>query len=238
MRRSTRLSLISGVATLLLLSLVAAPAQAQSRYTDAGATNKVSIGATVQPGISVPVGTLDDGDEAGLGFALRAGIDIIYPLSTDLSILLGAGLDSRNLGIREDSLLDPRSGNVQYLFVEPGISYSSIGLSLNIGIPMSGTEPVARSVGFNGDLDATIEVASENIEMLLEPRLSGSLVLMDEKSYWLGIKIGVGLPLNELYKKEFQRSEEFDDGRTLVGSTSPLSAHLGLTFQFGLFDAF
>lgn len=238
MRRSTRLSLISGLAALLLLSLATVPSLAQSRYTDAGATNKFSIGVTVQPGISVPIGTLDDEDEAGLGFAIRAGIDIIYPLSPDLSVLLGAGLDSRNLGVREDSLLDPRFGNVQYLYVEPGISYSSIGLSLNVGIPMSGTQPVARGVGFSGDLDATNEVASENIEMLLEPRLTGTLVLMDSKAYWLGIKIGVGLPLNDLFKEEAQRLEEFDDGRTLIGSTSPLSAHLGLTFQFGLFDAF
>ena len=238
MSRSTRTGLIAGLAALLLMPLLTLDLSAQSRYTDAGATNKFSIGPSVLPGISVPIGTLDDEDEAGLGFAVRLGIDITYPLSTDLSMLLGTGLDIRNLGVREDSLLDPRFGSVQYFYVEPGISYSSIALSLNVGVPMSGTEPVARAVGFDGDLDATNDIDSENLEMLLEPRLTGNLVLMDEKAYWLGLKVGVGLPLNDLYKEAFQRAEEFDDGRTLVGSTSPLSAHLGVTFQFGLFDAF
>lgn len=227
------------LAAVLALLLGSVAAEAQSRYTDAGATNKFSIGVTAQPGISVPVGTLDSLDEAGLGFAFRGGLEIVYPFSVDLSGLLSVGLDMRSLGVREDTLLDPRSGSVQYLFFEPGISYASIALSLNIGLPMSGTQPTPRGTGFTGDLDATEDVPSENLEMLLEPRLSGTLVLMDEKAYWLGLKIGVGFPLNDLYKAESQRDPDDDSsGYTLIGSTSPLSAHLGATFQFGLFDAF
>ncbi|MCE2503083.1 MAG: hypothetical protein J4G05_03345 [Chlorobi bacterium] len=72
---------------------------------------------------------------------------------------------------------------------------------------------------------------------MLVPRLNGTLILIDQESYWHGLDISVGLPLNTLYKEEFQRTEE-ENGRTLVPSTSPFSAHLGLTFQFGLFNAF
>ncbi len=232
-----------GAATLftaglaLLLVVMTPAASGQSRYTEAGATSKFSIGVGVAPGLSVPIGTLDTEDEAGLGFALRAGLNMTYPLSTEMAAFLNLGLDSRNLGVKEDSLLDPRFGNVQYLFIQPGFSYSSLGLSLNIGLPMSATTPVART-SQDVDLDATEEVAKENIEMLLEPRLNGTLVLMDEESYWLGLDISVGLPLNQLFTEEYARTEEVDDGRTLVGSTSPFAAHLGLTFQFGLFDAF
>ena len=230
--------------TVLSLSILAfsmcciSGVYAQSRYTDAGATAKFSIGAGVAPGISLPIGTLDDGDEAALGFALRAGLNITYPLSTEIGTFLNAGIDIRNPGVKEDSLLDSRYYSVTYLFIQPGFSYSSLGLSLNIGIPMSASQPVPRIAGSNVGVDETQEVATDALELLLEPRLNGTLSLMDEESYWLGLDISLGLPLNKLYKEEFQRPEEIDDGRTLVPSTSPFTAHLGLTFQFGLFDAY
>ena len=229
-------TLFTAAVALLLIGMVPT-AEGQSRYTEAGATSKFSIGVGVAPGIAVPIGTLDSLDEAGLGFAIRAGLNMTYPLSTELAAFLNLGLDSRNIGVKEDTLLDPRIGNVQYFFIQPGFSYSSIGISLNVGLPLSATTPVARN-NPDVDLDATEEVAKENIEMLLEPRLSGLLVLMDEDAYWLGLDISVGLPLNTLFTEEYSRPEEDDDGRTLVGSTSPLSAHFGVTFQFGLFDAF
>ena len=210
---------------------------AQSRYTEAGATSKFSVGIGLAPGIALPLGTLDKEDDPALGFAFRGGVNITYPVSTEMAVMLNAGLDMRNPGVKEDSLLDSRFYNVSYFYVQPGISYSSLGLSLNIGIPMSGSEPVPRNQPGAG-IDDTRDLESEQYELLLEPRLNGTLTLMDEEAYWLGLDISVGLPLNKLYKEEFQRTEENDDGRTLVGSTSPFATHLGLTFQFGLFDAF
>lgn len=221
----------------ILFAATIGEAEAQSRYTEAGATSKFSIGVGVAPGLAVPIGTLDSLDDAGLGFAIRAGVNMTYPLSTELAAFLNLGLDSRNLGVKEDTLLDPRFGNVQYFFIQPGFAYSSIGLSVNIGLPMSATTPVARN-NPDVDLDATEEVAKENIEMLVEPRLNGTLTLMDEEAYWLGLDISVGFPVSKLFTEEYARPEEIDDGRTLIGSTSPFSAHLGLTFQFGLFDAY
>lgn len=238
MRSTVGAGTLFSVALALLLIGMVPTADGQSRYTESGATAKFSIGVGVAPGIAIPIGTLDSLDEAGLGFAIRAGVNMTYPLSTDLAAFLNLGLDSRNIGVKEDTLLDPRMGNVQYFFIQPGFSYSSIGISLNVGLPMSGTEPLPRQPGSNVDLDGTQEVPKDRIEMLLEPRLNGTLVIMDEEAYWLGLDISVGLPINELYKEKWQRLEEVDDGRTLVGSTSPLSAHFGVTLQFGLFDAF
>ena len=228
--------------TFLLLVLIPAfflyrtlDTVAQTRYIGAGATLKFSIGAGVAPGISLPIGTLDKEDDSALGFALRGGLNVRYPFSTEMAVFLNTGIDIRNPGVKEDSLLDPRFYNVSYFYIQPGIWYSSLGLSLNIGIPMSGSEPVPRDSGVR--VDDTRDIASDMYELLLEPRLNGTLILMDEESYWLGLDISVGLPLNTLYKEEFQRTEE-ENGRTLVPSTSPFSAHLGLTFQFGLFNAF
>lgn len=224
---------------LVFSACFASNVEAQSRYTEAGATSKFSVGVGVAPGISLPVGTLDTEDEAALGFALRAGLNITYPLSTEISTFLNTGIDIRNPGVKEDSLLDARFYSVTYLYVQPGISYSSLGLSLNIGIPMSASEPKPRTAGSNVSVDETQEVATDALELLLEPRLNGTLTLIDEDSYWLGLDISLGLPLNKLYKEEFQRPVEVDlDGRTLVPATSPFTAHLGLTFQFGLFDAY
>lgn len=212
---------------------------AQTRYTDAGARSKFSVGLGVLPGISLPIGKLDDEDAAALGFALRAGLNVTYPFSTEMAAFFNAGLDIRNPGIKEDSLLDSRYYSVTYFAIQPGISYSSIGLSLLVGIPMSGSEPVPRVPGQDVAVDATQDVPKDVLEMLIEPRLSGTLALMDEEAYWLGLDISVGLPLTKLYKEEYQRSEEDDgSGRTLVPATSPLSVNLGLTFQFGLFDTF
>ena len=237
-RRTTALSAFLFL-TIVLWHTCGSIASGQSRYTDAASTSMFSIGVGVAPGIALPIGTLDDDDEPAPGFALRAGLNITYPLSIDLATFLNAGIDMRSVGVREDTLLDPRMTSVQYFYIQPGISYSSLGLSLNVGIPLSGSEPMPRTAGSNVDLDATQDIPSEQLELLLEPRLNGTLVLMDSESYWLGLDISVGLPLNKLYKEEYQRDPEVDlDGRTLVGTTSPFTAHLGLTFQFGLFDAF
>lgn len=240
MREFARRHLSSGLLLLggfLFVLAAVTEASAQTRYTNAGATSKFSIGPSFAPGIALPTGTLDDGDDAGLGFAWRGGVSIVYPLSTDMSAFLHAGFDSRDLGVREDTLLDPRFSSVQYLFVQPGFSFSSIGLSLNVGIPMSGSEPTARPAG-TPDPETDNEVATENIEMLLEPRLNGTLVLMNEVDYWLGLDISFGFAINSLFKEDFQRPVEVDDGRTRIGESTHFTVHLGATFQFGLFDAF
>lgn len=229
---------LSAFSLLVMIALGSLTTFAQSRYTDAGSTSQFSIGIGAAGGFTTPLGDLDETDEAALGFGFRGGVNITYPFTNELSGFLNAGLDVRNLGVKEDSSLDARFYNAQYFFVQPGISYSSIGLSLNIGVPVSASQPVPSLPGV--DPDATMEVATETLELLLEPRLNGTLVLMDNKTYWLGVDISVGFPLNKLYKEEFQRPKDqlLDDGRTLVPSTAPFAAHLGLTFQFGLFDTF
>lgn len=231
-----RISLSTVAAALLVLGSF--NAMGQSRYTDAGSTSKFSIGLGIAPGIAVPIGTLDEGDGAGLGFAFRGGLNATLPISNEFSVFFNTGLDVRNLGVKEDTLLDSRFYKAQYFYIQPGISYSSLGLSLNIGLPLSGSEPVPRIPGLNVPTDQTADVKSDVYEMLIEPRLNGTLVLLNDELYWLGLDISVGLPLNTLYKEEFQRPEEIDDGRTLVPGAKALSAHLGLTFQFGLFDTF
>lgn len=232
-----RISLLA-VAAASLLVLGSAGAAAQSRYTDAGATSKFSLGLGVAPGIAVPIGTLDEGDGAGLGFAFRGGLNATLPLSNEFSVFLNTGIDMRNLGVKEDTLLDSRFYQAQYFYIQPGISYSSLGISVNIGVPMGGSEPVPRFTGHSVPVDQTQDVDAEAYELMIEPRLNGTLVLMDAEDYWLGLDISVGLPLNTLYKEEFHRPEAIDDGRTLVPAAKALSAHLGLTFQFGLFDSF
>ena len=229
-------SLFAVAASLLILGTFTT--QAQTRYTDAGSTSKFSIGIGAAPGISVPIGTLDQGDAAALSVAFRGGLNMTYPFSTEMSAFFNAGLDDRNLGVKEDTLLTARNYNVQYFFVQPGISYSSIGLSVNIGIPLSASEPVPRLPGLNVPVDSTQDVPTEQLNLLIEPRLNGTLTLMDNENYWLGLDLSVGIPVTALYKKDYQRPEEIDDGRTLIPATKPLTAHLGLTFQFGLFDAF
>lgn len=231
-----RISLSTIAAALMVIGSVTAAAQ--SRYTDAGATSKFSVGIGIAPGVSLPIGTLDEGDESGLGFAFRGGLNATYPISNEFSAFLNTGLDVRNLGVKEDTLLDSRFYKVQYFFIQPGISYSSLGLSLNIGVPLSGSQPTPRIPGLDVPVDLTQDVESDVFEMLIEPRLNGTLVLIDDASYWLGLDISVGLALNALYKEEFQRPKEIDDGRTLVPASQALSIHLGGTFQFGLFDTF
>ncbi len=225
------------LASMFLCFVVVTTADAQTRYTNSGATSKFSIGLGFAPGIALPTGTLDDGDDAGLGFAWRGGVNITYPLSTNVSGWLNVGLDSRDLGVREDTLLDPRFGSFRYLFIQPGFSYSSIGLSVNIGLPMSGTEPTPRPSG-SPDPETSRDIESENIRMLIEPRLSGILTLMNEPDYWLGLDVSVGFAVSKLYQDDFIRPEEVDDGRTRIGEGSSFTAHIGATFQFGIFDAF
>lgn len=230
---------LSAFTAVFMIALGSLTVLAQTRYTDAGSTSKFSIGIGAAGGFAVPLGDLDENDEAALGFAFRGGVNITYPFTTEMSAHLNAGLDIRNLGVKEDSSLDARFYNAQYFFVQPGISYSSIGLSLNIGVPVSASQPVPVFPGLPvTDPDATVEVPTETLELLLEPRLNGTLVLLNNEMLWLGVDISVGFPLNKLYKEEYQRDKDLDDGRTLVPNASPFAAHLGLTCQFGLFDAF
>lgn len=209
-------------ALAILVAFGSLTATAQSRYTDAGATSKLSAGLGASIGFVVPTGDFTGADPA-LGIGYRVGLNTTAPFTDEVSGMLNLGIDGRSFSVSPEGSNDVYATNVQYFFVQPGFSYSSLGLSVNLGFPIgaSATNPI--------NTDETIDLETDQFEMMLEPRLNATLVLMDEEAYWLGLDISFGLMVNKLVKEEFQI-----DGT--IAEASAFTGHLGLTWQFGLVD--
>jgi hypothetical protein len=245
MKRHIYRSLLPAFCALILGALFAPSIQAQTDYSYRGALSRLSIGVGASFGFAVPVGDLTDTsagnhgkiDEAAPGFATRFGLNLSYPLSRTIRLHLASGLDIRNVGKKlhnfeaDGTELNARSYHVQYFYIEPGFSYSAFKLSLNIGMPMSATQPVPDPTGTVAT-DQTMEVPSDKMEMMLEPRLEASLVLIDEELGWLGLTFGGGFPLNTLFKKDDTSGLYQTEGDIPV--TRALNLQLGLTYQFAI----
>jgi hypothetical protein len=215
--------------TLLILTIVVLLTtgfsqflHAQTDYSSRKATSRLGVGAGASIGIALPTGgSLPDSIEAAPGFAFRGGINITYPITRTFGVLFNGGLDMRSIGKKVSGQSNSQSYGVSYLFLEPGVSVSAFRLSLNIGLPSSLTLPDS---GF-------VPATKEDLEMMLEPRIGATLVLMDEKEWWLGLNVDVGLALNKLYKDN--RIAELVLEKD-VPAMSMLSAHLGVTWQYGI----
>jgi hypothetical protein len=210
------------LALLLLLAVPALPLRAQTDYSQRGATSRLSVGAGGAIGVGIPIGTLDSNLEAAPGFAYRIGLNITYPIARTLGVHFNTGIDSRGFGKKVGSENSPRSYRATYFFIEPGINVSAFRLSLNVGMPMSYTQPVA-----GGQPGESEEGNKENLATLLEPRAGATLVLVDSKESWLGLTFDLGFPLGELQKAGVLLEGD-------IPSTRPLSIHLGMTYQFAV----
>ncbi len=213
--------IVAVLAGWVLIAAGADQAIAQTDYSARGATSRLSIGASVNPGFSVPIGSLDSTEEAALGFAFHAGINVTYPVSTDIRVFANAGFDTRNLGAKKGDALEATIYNASYFYIEPGFAVSALRISLNIGLPMGAS--ISPPEGESQELDSDV------LETLIEPRIGALLVLIDDADYWLGLSVDGGFPVNKLFKEEY-----FTPELSRVPETTPLSAHIGVTFQFAI----
>lgn len=208
-------------------------AGAQTDYSARKASSRFTIGVGGSLGIAVGTGGIDSTLEPAPGVAYRFGVNMQYPVSKVINALLAAGLEGRGVGVKVNKQLDTRSYSARYFYVEPGISWSSFKIALNIGLPMGGTEPINTpyDAAFT---DVTRDMPDKALGLMIEPRLGASLVLMDEKAWWLGLTIDVGLPVTSFYDESYRNDQK---GRLLeedIPSTRLLNGHLGLTYQFSI----
>jgi|GEM_PF-6873604 len=218
-----RLSL-STLLAAATLALVATNLTAQSDYSLRKATSKFSIGAGFGLGVTFPTGPLDSNLENTPGLSYRFGLNARYPISRMFSALLGIGGDFRQVGKKVSGQSSGQNYNFTYLFVEPGVEIRSFRASLNIGIP--GGVKAPNPLDPNGD---QIDPGSDVQEMLLEPRIGGTLVIMENERSWLGLNIDGGIALNTFYKKDAAAFREND-----TPAAHSINLMLGATYQFGL----
>jgi len=219
------------IAPVLMLWL-ATHALGQTDYSARKATSRLSVGVGASLGIAVGTGSLDSTLEAAPGIAYRFGINMQYPASRVIGILFAAGIEGRSAGVKIDHQLDARTYSANYLYLEPAISWSSFKIGVNIGLPMGGTEPVNNPYD-SAFTDVTRDMADDALAMTIEPRIGASLVLVEEKAWWLGLTIDVGLPINSFYDDAYLDKTPgilTDD----IPTTQLLNGHLGLTYQFAI----
>lgn len=216
-----KLSTLSAFVIAALL-LGCAAATAQTNYSENTASTQLTVGAGAAFGVAVPVGSLDSIFEPAPGVAFRVGANLRYPIDRTIGLQINAGFDSRSVGKKVGEELDARNYRFNYFFIEPGVSISAFRVSLNVGLPLSGSEP-----GETPDSES-LQVQSTQMEMLLEPRVGATLVLMDDQMAWLGLTVDAGVHLNQLYKN----ADALVPGD--IPATRPFTAHIGLTYQFAI----
>ncbi len=223
---------ILSIAIAAILVLAISSARGQTDYSARKATSRLTIGVGASLGIAVGTGTIDSTLEAAPGVAYRFGLNAQYPVNRVIGILLAAGLEGRSVGVKVNEQLDTRVYSARYLYIEPAMSWSSFKLGVNIGLPMGGTEPVNTPYD-SAFSETTRDMADKALGMIIEPRLGASLVLIEERGWWLGLTIDVGLPITSFYDESYRASTaglmEED-----IPNTRLLNGHLGLTYQFAI----
>jgi hypothetical protein len=198
------------------------PLRAQTDYSMRKASSRLTIGAGAYLGISVPTGTLPDSIEPAPGFSGSIGLNASYPLNSTIGTFVNVGYDSRGVGKKVNKALDAVSYRAGYLFFEPGISLSAFRLSVNIGLPLSLSQPDPT-----GMTTESVTASKDLLSTLIEPRVGAHLILMENKEWWLGLQIDAGYAVNTFYK-------DVPDGFEGIEKANMITGHLGLSWQFAI----
>jgi hypothetical protein len=203
---------------------------AASESSKPQATRLLSIGAGFAGGSSMLLDPAENWKVSPV-FAWRLTVDANYPFNDVVAAALSLGLDRRGGEFYwyDDKTVTERR-MVNYFTITPGVNLKGFVLGLNIGVPMGGSrtyrngdESVERTV----ELDAKVD----KLLVLIEPRLSGMIPVLDTELGWLGVTVGAGYALSDMSERlDFSPGET--PGKTF--STASASAHIGLTWQFGI----
>lgn len=225
-RTLTRSLIVSGIATLFAV----AAADAQTSYSESKASTMLTVGVGFEGGMSL---TLDPPIEWKVGptFAYRAGINTSYPLTSTISATLGLGLDSRGAAQSwYDNALVTNTVRVNYFSLFPGFRFSAFALGVNIGLPLGGVR-TWQDGSENPQVQRKLDRSIDGLKTMIEPRIGAVIPLVDQPVGWLGFSIFLGYNLNDISTSFDVISGQVEGSEV---SSNTLSAHLGLTWQFGI----
>jgi hypothetical protein len=191
----------------------------------------LSVGLGFAGGISMTIDAPENWKLAPGNFAYRTGVDVSYPLTPSIGATLGLGLDSRATKLywySDKTLWESR--RVDYFSITPGFRFSSFFLGLNLGIPMGGAR-FWQNAADVGEQSIDLDNDADKLLVMIEPRVGVVVPVLDEEIGWLGLSFTAGYNLNNM-------SDRIDfmpgSARKTTLGTQTLSAHLGLTWQFGI----
>ena len=209
----------AGLMSALFLLLLLAPGSSAQEFRDRESRAGLTIGPGFQGGASMIIESRETQKIKPI-FAWRAGIHTTYPLNEVISAGLGLGLDNR--GTREhvfnnsDLYADTR---VMYFSLYPNFVFGGFNLGFNLGFPLSASYTTANGT-------STSISDTEDLPLLLEPRVGVTIPLVDVKEGWLSVVFGTGFSFTPLI--------DYPEPTDFFGDWRNVSAHLGLRFEFGI----
>lgn len=209
----------AGLMSAILLLLLLAPDSSAQEFKDRESRAGLTIGPGFMGGASMIIESRETQKIKPI-FAWRAGVHTTYPLNEVISAGLELGVDNR--GTREhyfdnsDLYADTR---VTYFSLYPNFVFGGFNLGFNLGFPLSASYTLA-----NG---SSIDVSdTDELPLLIEPRIGVTLPLVDVKEGWLSLVFGTGFSFNPLI--------DYPGPANIVGDWRNVSAHLGMRFEFGI----
>lgn len=224
-----RLLLLCAFCTVLFVSALPQFVIAQP-VAPVTARKKLSIGAGFAGGASMLLNPATNWKVSPV-FAYRATLDFSYPLSNVVGVALSFGFDRRGgefYWYEDKSLVERRM--VNYMAITPSVNLRGILIGLNLGFPMGGS----RTYQNGGDAtERTLELDADKdkLLMIVEPRLTGVVPLIEDEFGWLGLTIGAGYNFGDMSER-MDFAPGSDPSKTLTGESA--SAHIGLTWQFAI----
>jgi hypothetical protein len=228
--------MVSRISSCLLLAVGVllcghSRSEAQTDYSPRGATSMLSVGLGFAGGASTSIEAPDTWKLDPFNFAYRWGLDVSYPLTSTISATMELGADSRATTLywyQDKTVWESR--RVDYFSITPGFRFSAFFLGMNFGIPVKGVRSWQNTSDAPGR-KIEMDVDTENLLTMIEPRLGVVVPVLDEEIGWLGITFTSGYNLSNISDKE-----DFLPGpprKEALGSQT-VSLHLGLTWQFGI----
>lgn len=211
-------SVLMGAVSALLLLLFVGNSFAQD-FRDRQSRAGLTIGPSFVSGASM---ILEPGEGWKLNpiFAWRTGVHTSYPLTEVITAGLEIGFESRGTQLHVHNNSDLYLNNrLLYFSLYPNFSFSAFNIGFNFGFPLSASQSEAN--GTSRSLTDT-----EDLPVLLEPRIGVVVPLVDVKEGWLSLVLGGGFAFSELI--------DYPGPVDLVGDWRSVSGHLGVRFEFGI----
>jgi hypothetical protein len=220
-------SITCAVIALGLFITATSNSSAQTDYSNRLATSSLTVGPTTIFGASMIIDPAK-GSKVSPIFSYKLSADATFPLTPVISAGLGLGYESRGTKIRAESNADIfTTTRLSYFTIYPNFGFSSFRIGLNMGLPLGGSFTSKFGAGTTEVVSDLTSSQQDSVEFLLEPRIGATVVLMEDKTGWLGLVISAGFSLNEMVNRGDVSALGED-----AGDFHMVSGHIGVTYQF------
>ena len=185
----------------------------------------IRVGPMFTAGESISAGDVTTGAKTGTQFAFTAGALGLYPLSQNISFLLGLAYDSRGVNFHlQNNENQYDDYTFSYFSIQPTFDISGFTIGAGLGLPLSASATASSTSPI-----LPVAPASSNINFMVEGRIGAAIPIISSDRGDLRLLISAAYPFTKIVQNEYLF------GGDATHNNGPLATgQIGLTYLFDL----